>query len=299
MKTERRHELQQNVLADWLGEQVTWARDYSRAIMATIVGVLVIVCVYLYTTQKSSARQAQVWQEYLAATTPNADMNDKLTTLADKASDTSAGRWARLRLADQQLNQGCDQLFQNRGDAGTSLNDAEKNYEKLKNASESVIRERATLGLAKTYEALDRLEDAEKTYAEFIKQYPSSVLASFAKTRLEDLKKPATKDFYAWFAAQGRKSAMENEPGIPGHKFDFNSSSIPSPRDESPSFDLKMDRNSQALINDKATTPATTTNESPETKTEPKGEAPKSEEKPASTEKPADAKPSDAPKSEK
>ena len=64
MKTERRHELQTNQLADWLGESLLFVERYTKAIIATVVALAVVVLATFYLNYQSSRRQAAVWERY-------------------------------------------------------------------------------------------------------------------------------------------------------------------------------------------------------------------------------------------
>ena len=232
MKTERRHELQTNDLATWLGEAIKTTEKYSRAIMATIVAAIVLIGLYFYQSRQSAAREAKVWNAYFRAFDVGGPK--EMEEIAVKQGDTLAGRWARLSLADTQLAQGASQLFDNKATAIESLQKAADNYSQLKQtAREPGVLELATLGLARTYEAQGKLEPARSEYKLFLSKYPSSAFAELAQGRLTDLERKSTKEFYDWFALQEKKSPVLGEPGTPGHKLPFDIDSLPK---EAPDF---------------------------------------------------------------
>ncbi len=56
MKTERRHELAKNDLADWIGDRIEELKPYSTAIWATVLAVLVGAFAIVYWSRKSEAQ---------------------------------------------------------------------------------------------------------------------------------------------------------------------------------------------------------------------------------------------------
>ena len=54
MKSERRHELQRNALADIMGRWISESRRYAPAVMATIAAVVVLLAVYLIVSSRSA-----------------------------------------------------------------------------------------------------------------------------------------------------------------------------------------------------------------------------------------------------
>ena len=56
MKTARRHELQTNTLADWLGEAIESAKPYARLIGGIALAGVVLVIFY-FVMQSRSARR--------------------------------------------------------------------------------------------------------------------------------------------------------------------------------------------------------------------------------------------------
>lgn len=226
MKTERRHELQKNELADWLGDKLIALQKYSGAIGASVVAVVVLIALGIYLSNRSASQTALAWERYFRASTT--ENTDELKQLADNLS-SAAGQWARLRLADQQLDQATNQLFQDPVQARKSLAGAVDNYRWLaEHSSDKLLQQRATLGLAKTYESEDKLPEAREQYEKLVKSWPDSVYGTEAKNRLRDLDKKSTREFYDWFAQRETSSPAAKGPGIPGLKPKFDTSSLPA-----------------------------------------------------------------------
>ncbi len=208
MKAERRHELQHNALADRLGDAISGAKNYSQAIIATIVGAVVLLGAYLYLSNRSQSTEAAAWTQYLSATDTALRRGtiEKLIQLTNQYPTTKGGLCGRLALADLQYQTGVQQLFENRSQAVLNLNGARENYDRLLlDASDEQLKARATLGLARCYEAENQLPRARTEYESFITKYPNDVFIGEAKARLADLNRKSTEDFYGWLAQQDVK----------------------------------------------------------------------------------------------
>ena len=236
MKTERRHELQHNQLADWLTETREKIEPYSTTIWASIGGLVIVAVLASYLVRQSSANKADQWNLYFQGNDSLA-MGDS-TALADMVElmpDSNAGHWARLQLGDYYMMQGVDNAFQDRVQSGADLAKAVEEYKYLlEHAEVPELLERATLGLARAYESQDKLVDAQKEYEAVVKNWPDSVSATEAKQRLADLERAATTEFYAWFATQDPKPPADPSSMMPGQSIPFDPTSLPS--DESGSF---------------------------------------------------------------
>jgi hypothetical protein len=217
MKTERRHELQTNVLADWLGTKLETAQEYTKAILASLVAVVVIVGVLVFMSKRSEQTQAVAWEQYFDATLTGA--SEKFGVVADKFPNTLAGQWARLSLGDTELAQGTEQLFEDRTLAKGTLDRAIESYTRAREQSRDVeILERSTIGLGRVHEALSQLAEARQEYEQLLAKWPQSIYASEARRRVDDISKQSTKEFYDWFASQNTKALGGGGPGIPGLK---------------------------------------------------------------------------------
>ena len=68
MKTQRRHELQTNVLAHSLARWIERAKPYSKAGTAVLIAVVVALFAWAYLSTQSTRREADGWNEYFDAT---------------------------------------------------------------------------------------------------------------------------------------------------------------------------------------------------------------------------------------
>jgi predicted negative regulator of RcsB-dependent stress response len=231
MKTERRHELATNTLADWLGESIEALKPYSAAVSASAVAVLVVAFAAVFWYQRREASAAKAWEGYFAAVDEQ-DPDKSRTRFVQVSEDyaqSPAGLWSRLSLADAQLAKGVEALFQDRPSARKALDESIDDYRAVLDAapSDSLLAERATFGLAEAYESKDELDGARQQYDELLKRWPDGAFSALAKERLADLDRKTTKEFYDWFAKQSPKVKPPPGPGIPGEKPAFDLDKLP------------------------------------------------------------------------
>ncbi len=233
MKSERRHELQHNALADWIGRNFQAIRPYGNAILAVISLVLLIAVGWLWWSRQVAAGDATAWNElYLAQVNNNPG---ELMDVAEKHPGTRVGHWAAVVAGDMHLAMGCEQLFTNKATAAQDLRKAVESYLRvLQDSQTPMLRERATFGLARAYEALSgtrqsqgELDKAVETYQTVVDKWPDGAYTEMARQRLDDLKRPATKEFYDKFAQYDPKPAFTEQPGAPGEKLPFSTDALP------------------------------------------------------------------------
>ncbi|MGE3779731.1 MAG: hypothetical protein AB7F89_21260 [Pirellulaceae bacterium] len=220
MKTERRHELQTNKLADWTGHQMEQLRPHGKMILgAAILGTVVIVTAIVLIND-SHAAQEQAWNDYYLAL--GAGDRDALANVAKAHAGTEVAWWALQSQADMDLTSGIAALYTNRSDAQRALDDAQDGYEEIlaKAADGGEMQRHALLGLAQVHESRANLDKARETYEKLISQFPGTPEASQASRRLGELKDPQVAGFYTWFDRQQPKpatsSAFPNLPDLPG-----------------------------------------------------------------------------------
>ena len=212
MKTQRRHELQTNVLADWLGHQIEQIRPYSKLLLgaAAVIAVVAILATYLRNDQ--AARLSAGWSDFYSASfaqSPN-DLHD----VAKQHAGTEASLWALLAEADLALARGLGELYTDRESAQKSLRRAEDSYELVKNSGNNQLNllQAAQFGLAQVYESRNKLKKAEEYYQKVAKNKTGP--GREAKRRLDRLNDPEVKEFYEWFAAY--KPTPPTPPEEPG-----------------------------------------------------------------------------------
>jgi hypothetical protein len=234
MKTERRHELATNELADWLGDTIERVKPYSTAITGTVLACALLAGAYVYYTRTSASKIEAGWSQYFDAL--DEGNPEALRGVADEYATTPAGHWSRLSLADSMLAKGVQQLFEDRDAAEESLKEAVAGYtEVIKQAPrESLLAERATFGLAEAFESLGELSQAREQYNAVLEHWKQGAFTGQAEKRLADLDRDSTQEFYDWFANQHPKPKRES--GGPDLKPRFGKDDLDV---DNPLFDLQ------------------------------------------------------------
>lgn len=194
MKTERRHELEKNQLADWLGHKLTWAEQNASTLVAAVVGVVVVIGVVAYWQNSRAERSLTAWNEYFDAVEKRdrVVVAQSLEKVAANDSNIVPGQMAEILLADIAMNEGIEQLNTDREGGEKLLNDAKNRYVAARNAaSDPRLKERATLGLARFYETMGLLDDAIREYRT-LADSPQCLYKLDAERKLEYLGMPAT-----------------------------------------------------------------------------------------------------------
>lgn len=199
MKSQRRHELQTNYLADHLGTAVETSKPYAMWVSLAIAAVVVVAIGYgIYASQTAKAA-SQAWGEYYF----NIGTSDPevLQQIAEDHPGTAASNWALQAWADNQLLVGLDQIYNDRKQAEETIQGAIEAYQGiLKSTYEPELKTRAAIGLAQAYESLGKLDDASRYYQQVIGTSQDG-FAGMAAQRLAWIKSGEGKSFYDWFAS--------------------------------------------------------------------------------------------------
>lgn len=202
MKSERRHELQHNALADAIGDWTVRLQPYTRLITGLLVLVVVLGVAATWVSGSSQRKAAEGWDEYFDAV--NSLDRSRLIEISEKYAGTSVAPWARIVAADLALNEGVQKLFSNKTQGRELLRQAVDNYQTLvSRRGDATLEQRALYGLGRAHESLAGVEDLQKArddYQQLLEGWPTGVYAAAAKRRLADLNETPTKKFYDWFA---------------------------------------------------------------------------------------------------
>lgn len=233
MKSQRRHELEQNELAIWLAETGQSIKPYTNIILiVALVGVLG-VAVYAWLSRQWRAEAASASANLVGASV--FDLK-KLQETVDKYPKTSAGQLAAVTLADYFLAEGCATVLDDRGSANQNLTRAVELYQRaLEHARDPLLRERATLGLARAYETRGDLEQAALLYERVLQQWPKGAYSAVAASRLRDTQRRSTRAFYDRLARYEPKGRYLEDRGLPTEKPVFDPNTL---REDTPTFDM-------------------------------------------------------------
>ena len=202
MKTERRHELQTNELANWLAGWVETFAPYWKLLVGACLLLCAVWVAITFVRTNQEKNRAAAWSDLFRQYERGVDL-DGLASVAQTHADKEAGLWALQTAADVHLAQGTQQLFQDRVQAKTELDEARDTYQSVVDrAKDPLLKQRALFGLAQASESLNDFSTAEQRYREVVEAWPSTAVGELAQTRLEVLQRPATQKWYDWFAKQ-------------------------------------------------------------------------------------------------
>ncbi|HZN36781.1 MAG TPA: tetratricopeptide repeat protein [Pirellulaceae bacterium] len=236
MKAERRHELQQNELADWLGEKIEALKPQATQIAIVVLAVVVLVVAgtwYFGTEDHASARS---WSDFFGAMNQPRDSEKLLEKLSIDKPGTAPGMWAMMTLADTSAEQGGRAMFTDRPEAQKLLNKAETSYKAVEAAAthDPLLQSRARLGLAKVYESLCKPEEALKYYEQVAASQKDTAIGKSAAADAARMKNKEQVDLLAWFAVQTPKRPAPipgfggGIPGLPNDLPERPDISVPS-----------------------------------------------------------------------
>ncbi len=201
MKTQRRHELQTNELADWLGKKIEAIRPYTKAMLGVAVVLAAGLFAVFFLSTHKSREQASSWQQLYASMLAR-DV-DKLEQLAQENGDSAAGLWAAQNAANVLFEEGTRLLHIDRANANRQLGRARNAYQSvIDQTQDDLLKPRAILGLAQCYEALNNFAEADKQYSRVIEGWPGTAVAALARERRAFLQQSSTREFLAWFDRQ-------------------------------------------------------------------------------------------------
>lgn len=233
MKSERRHELQHNQLGEWLNNALVTVKPFQNIILASLVLIVVVAGMSAWWMRESAAKTAEAWDSFFNAfATGNVEQFDEV---AAQAAGTGVDNWSRIVAGDLALGQGCQGLFSDKATASEDLRKAVEQYMAvLKQTKQPMLRQRATFGLARAYEALGgtrqsqgELDKAIEQYQKLVDTWPEGAYAKLAARRLEAIQSQEIKSFYDDFAEYNPQPASTDQPGMPGEQLPFDLDSLP------------------------------------------------------------------------
>lgn len=211
MKSERRHELQENVLASYLGRINTAIEPYSKLIVVVLATlVLAVVALAIYQSQTSATRSDATLQLIEASANSDAEV---LAEVANRYPNTAAGAWSRLYQGNQYMAEGISALYEDEALAEEQFEQARIAFRKaLEIGDDRVLRSRAHFGLARVAESLGEIDAAVEAYQDVVAVHESDAMVDKAQQRIDALSNPQTQDFLAWFHEQDFSPA---DPSLP------------------------------------------------------------------------------------
>lgn len=201
MRSDRRHELETNDLADTAAVLAERVRPYLGTIAVAVAALAVGGGVWSLVESRRVATRQESWEAVLAAL--SSGQPTMLDTAVARYPGTPAAQWGRLVTAEELLDQGSQALYVDRALADQRLRAAESIYVALLASGPlDFVAERATFGLAKARENLGSLDEARRGYEAVVREHPGSAVKRFAAERVAALGRESTRQWYDWFIQQ-------------------------------------------------------------------------------------------------
>lgn len=278
MKSERRHELEHNELADWTVNVIEKIKPYTNVIVGGTIAVIILAIGIALWNRQARIESEAAWTIYYAGL--NTKDSEIMQEIANDFPSTEAAQWAIVGEGDIRLRKGCRLLFIDKMSAAKELEAAIKCYQAVQGADDQMIAERATYGLARAYESQVDLKKAKETYEKQLESWEDGAYSESAKDRLSSLEKKSTKEFYVLFE-QYEPVAKEQSSGVISG---YEETEVPTPEDKSGEGVEVEEIDETVIVEPKVVEPKTEEAgteqpkiEQPETE-EPKVEEPKKEE---------------------
>lgn len=227
MKSEHRHELETNVLAQRLDAVIHRIQPYLSTIAGVVAALIVVMFAWSYISGSSAARRSQAWDDFNLAVAEVVPDANQLREVAQEHPGTAMQRMADATWADSQVWLAARDYIYNRAAAVEALSKATSAYQGIIQSSDDArLRNRAQLGLARVYELQGKLEEARQEYLKVGGGYQQ-----YAKLQAERLTQPESKAMYAWLESarpplpqsslggtpSGQRPAFsEGDLGLPG-----------------------------------------------------------------------------------
>ena len=211
MNSERRHELQENILANYIVKLNKSIDPYSKPIAVGVAALLFGGIGYALYNGKVSGERSDATLNLIRQASSNDP--DAIAMVRAEYPGTPASSWASLYQGSQLLAQGSRALYQNRLDAEDQLNAAAKAFRNaLADGNDPLLRSRASYGLARVSESLGNIEEAIEAYEKCASTAESKEMAEACENRIKALSSESTKEFLTWFAAQDFSPADPSAP---------------------------------------------------------------------------------------
>ena len=211
MKSQRRHDLSTNELADWMGNIPEWWEQNGRIVMYTASAVIVVVAVWYFTTARAASARSQEAQKlnemlytletfkYRMAKAPEsrAEFSNQMILLAaqlksfaDSAASPNAAAFALIKSAEairsaSHYSPGVVDPEAEARDLKSAQDSCLKAIDKIKDNPSLMASAKLQLGLCQ--ESLGQFDEAKKTYKGIVDSvdFKGDAVVSKAQLRLD------------------------------------------------------------------------------------------------------------------
>jgi len=211
MDGDRRHELEENDLAESTVAIVDRVRPHLRTIALAVGAVVAGLGAWTVVSSQQAASRGQSWDACMVALSEGNP--ERLTDVIRRYPGSPAAQWSQLMMADAAIGEGTQLLFIDRERARQRLDSAVGIYSGLlSERPRGLIAERAVFGMAKARESLGQLEEARRGYEAVVAEYPESAVRGIAENRIAALSRESTREWYDWFDGWKPVPAKPAEP---------------------------------------------------------------------------------------
>jgi tetratricopeptide (TPR) repeat protein len=217
MKSERRHELQHNELAEWLIKSGDSLQQHQNAILSAAVVVIALLAGYWWYSYTTASQATEAWGNVVAGV--ESGNLDLLANVVEKFPDTRAAQMASLISGDFCLAQGSQSRFSDRANANEEFKKAAKDYEdSLTQGDSSSMQERGAYGKARAQEASGNLDSALESYKSVFQKWPKGAYAAAARQQVAFLELRETKRMFDSLRNFDPKHVYSSDVGTPGER---------------------------------------------------------------------------------
>jgi hypothetical protein len=227
MKSQERHRLEKNILADWIAQTIQQIKPYLTPILVVALVVVLVFGATNFWVQRAAQGSGVAWGKVYATITEQGVDAAAAEAVAEEYQGTNVAHWARLVACDERLEHGCQLLFT--ADRSSAINDLQRAVEGsttvLKETNEPALRERALFCRARAYEALagtrqsGALDNAIADFKELLAndRWAKGPYAEMARHSVTNLENPEFRTFYDKFVNYEPKPPISG-PGVPGQR---------------------------------------------------------------------------------
>ena len=208
---------EQTELAHWFTNFQRKIEPHTNKIVLAVILATVGIVAFQVIAKSTAAKKSEAWSKYAMCSTA-----DDYKEVADDHAGSDVEAWSRLEAAREYIQTGVRLSMTNRKASDESLENGKAQLDKLLNSSTTPdeVREQSLSQMAVCLESLcdGDVKPATEAFERLLKEYPNTHYAPWAKGHLDELKKPATGEFYAWFrkaqpAPPERPKPQDVKPG--------------------------------------------------------------------------------------
>lgn len=232
MKSERRHEIQENSLAHFLEGILERAKPHATMIGGVALALLLGFVGYVILNTESGVVKNEEWSAVYSTLDQSfrvgeddvkrQEVAQEFATLSTDYGTSPPALWAEYFYGQQNLTQASDLAFSDPQSASADIERALKSFQKVYDSADlPVLKVKALWGLAEAYElqgTQESLGKAKSNYEEILVIWPDTNTSMLAEERIKRLNNQGVDGFYAWYRDQdfvARAAEIERQNRAP------------------------------------------------------------------------------------